>query len=241
MTTIEILNEWEKREGRCWVAEIQSIAESGGYWADAAKLFGVKPGRLQHTCWVRGFQFPWEKAVRQRTNTPILTMLTQWEERTGECWYTKIKEVADSGGRWQDAADVFGVTNSGLRGFCCGRGLTFNWHYTTIRAKTDPRMGTKPNVYRYQGKDWTLKELSAFTGLKITTIYCRIHRNGWEVDRAVETPAMTRSQTGQLGGAVTKEKYEQKSKTIRPQANRATHATHGPGTTRDMGRTQCAS
>lgn len=241
MSVIDELNQWEKETGKCWVSEIQDMAERGGTWAEAARYFGVSKGRLQHACWVRGFQFPWKKAVRQRTMTPVLTLLQKWEKETGKCWYTKIEEVADNGGRWQDAAEVFGTEKWRLRSFCNGRGFHFNWHYTTIRAKTDPRMGTKPNVYRYKGKDWTLKELSAFTGLKVTTIYCRIHRNGWDVTRAIETPALTRSQAGELGGAVTKEKYEQKSETNGAQADRAVDVPHGLRTTRDMGRTQCAS
>ena len=162
----------------------------------------------------------------------ILKTLNNWERKSGRCWYEELQRIASTGGTWKTAADQFGVSRTGLIALCKRRGFEFEWKCIN---------GQVPNVYWYRGKRRTLKELSTLSGLKITTIYYRIHQKKYTVVQAVERPVMSRSECGRRGGEALRRVHEQKSKAKRTQANRVAHATHGTGTTGNMGRTECPS
>ncbi|ATN93298.1 hypothetical protein [Marinobacter phage PS6] len=75
-TVPEILKQWEQDNGRCWVAEIQRIAEKGWSWADAAEFFEIPRYRLKAFCHRRGFEFPWQghKSAVQRDHQRRMTL-----------------------------------------------------------------------------------------------------------------------------------------------------------------------
>jgi len=59
-TTPQILADWEKLHGRCWIQEIRRIAESGLTWSDTGYRMGVNASRLSSFCHSRGLTFPWQ-------------------------------------------------------------------------------------------------------------------------------------------------------------------------------------
>lgn len=150
-------------------------------------------------------------------------ILKDWEVENGRCWVKEIQMMAEQGKTWSDVSAFFGVEETRLRAAAYYIGVKFNLKRRV--AKTRHWSGQVPNYYWYQGRRWTLKELSEFSGIKHTTIYCRIHQKSWTVARAVETPVMTKSQAGQLGWEAVKN--EQATTPNRAQANRPTHAAHG--------------
>jgi len=186
--------------------------------------------------------------------------LNNWERDNGRCWVAAIEQYANAGFTWADAADLFGVKTDTLKQYCHRSGLTFPWqgHKSPVQREHQRRMsmgnqnGRRPKVYRYDGKQYTLKELSRISGLSVTTIRFRLYK-GWSVEQSVETPHMNKQSAGRLGGETTFRRHgrirksgleglsEQKPKAIRIETNCVAHATHGTGTTGNMGRTECPS
>lgn len=46
---------------------------------------------------------------------------------------------------------------------------------------------SKPNLYSYNGKLYTLKEITEMYGIKPYTFLNRVRNNGWSVEKAIET------------------------------------------------------
>lgn len=137
-----------------------------------------------------------------------LATLNNWEAVNDRCWVEEIHSLAEAGKTWCEVATVFNVEAKRLKRCCYNKGFRFPFRKKP-RVKTrrtwkkgDPRWwsGQKPNYYTYRGERKTLKELSATTSIKVTTIYYRIHQKKWSVEAAVETPVATRSQAGRMGG-----------------------------------------
>jgi hypothetical protein len=51
---------------------------------------------------------------------------------------------------------------------------------------------TRPNRYTHDGITLTLVEWADRTGLDTATLWCRIHRRGWTLERSLATPARGR-------------------------------------------------
>ena len=46
----------------------------------------------------------------------------------------------------------------------------------------------KDNIYKFNGKEMTLPEISKLTGVKYQTLFKRIKKNKWSLERAINTP-----------------------------------------------------
>lgn len=152
-------------------------------------------------------------------------VLTAWEQKHGRCWVEEIKTLAEAGHTWPDVAEKFGLSTHQLKGFCYRKGLSFPWLSNKSPLVQQRRItkGTGATLYFYRDQEWTLKELSALSSLKITTIYCRINLKGWSVKRAVETPLIPCHVAGSIGGKAKRTHAKHQSK---PKTDRVTHASH---------------
>lgn len=159
--------------------------------------------------------------------TRTLTVLNDWEREHGRCWVAEIEAMAKAGYTWADASTKFGLKGGQLKAFCHWRGFKFPWMNSAspLIKKRRVAHGQAPNLYQYRGKDMTLKELSGLSSLKITTIYCRIHRKGWTVERAVETPVTPLNVCAAMGGRASRQRNVENQR--KPETDRSTHAPHG--------------
>lgn len=112
MKTPEILADWEKRHGRCWVEEIRKIAESGQTWAYAGHRFGISGNRLSAFCHSRGFSFPWQghrsEICRQHQRNMTLKNLPHGRTPKKRKAFGKIRSL-------KDHAAAFGHTETTIR------------------------------------------------------------------------------------------------------------------------------
>lgn len=71
-------------------------------------------------------------------------------------------------------------------------GMSISDAITNSVSDIAPRKGastiSKARVNEYNGKQYTLPELAAISGIGKSTLHFRIKRLGWDVKRAVETP-----------------------------------------------------
>lgn len=120
----------------------------------------------------------------------VVEQLRDWEKEHGRCWHQEIENIALSGGTWGSAADHFGVPKLPLRQFCHRRGFRYPWQKPgDPNYQPSVRAGQKANLYEYQGRQWTLRELSELSSIKDTTIYYRLNK-GWSVEKAITTPVV---------------------------------------------------
>jgi len=59
-TLAQLLLEWEKENGRCWVEQIEEWAKEGEVWRTVADKLGVDMKNLKNFCYKREFKFSWQ-------------------------------------------------------------------------------------------------------------------------------------------------------------------------------------
>ncbi len=177
-------------------------------------------------------------------NQTAPVILDNWEKENGRCWVKEIETIANRGGTWRDAGELFDIPSYRLKSFCNRRGFKFPWqgHKSPIQRDHQRRMtldnpppGKKPRTYEYNGDRYTLRQLvdmSPFE-LSITTVRFRITR-GLSIKEAINTPKMEDWEKGRKGGLATSRKYAKT--TERPENYRPFHGLHGLSDRTDRGR-----
>nr|MDT0250057.1 helix-turn-helix domain-containing protein [Endozoicomonas sp.] len=87
-----------------------------------------------------------------------------------------------------DLADHLGMNRSTLY----YRIFVYGWSVraaieTPVKQNTPSRVTKTARTYTYQGREYTIRELSMQFDMALTTLYDRL-RSGWSVAKTVETP-----------------------------------------------------
>jgi len=151
--TPEILAEWEKTHGRCWVEEIQKIAESGQTWAYAGHRLEINSNRLSAFCHSRGLVFPWQghrsSICREHQRRMSLEQVPEGRKPKRRKAFGRVRSL-------KDHAEAFGHTETTIR---CRVKAGWNLEDALTTPKLSPQqaavMGGRASAEKRYGKKKT--------------------------------------------------------------------------------------
>lgn len=164
----------------CFKSEVTSIAtkerhrrnrESGKY------LASNKDERRMYEIW---------RHMKERCDNPKNISYAKYGARGisyTEEWSDFRNFLSDMQHGYEDGLSLDRIDND--KGYCLE-----NCRWATLTVQQNNRSFNR--LVEYKGETYTLVQISRKSGLNYHTLRCRLD-NGWEIDRAVETPARSKA------------------------------------------------
>lgn len=201
-----------RRFGRLIVVEYNC----NGYWkckCDCGQDTVVRGDHLTNgrtkSCGCYRREFSKKKATTHGgTNTRLYHIWTTMRARCEKTYNIEYKRYGARGIKVCDEWQSFSTFREWA--------LTNGYNDTLSIDRIDPSGDYKPNncrwadaitqannkrnnvIIEYDGEKYTMAELARISGLKLSTLWARLH-SGWSVSKAVETPLMRQKSTPQEG------------------------------------------
>lgn len=204
-----------KKYNRLTVIAFENVREKGktSRWkwivrCDCGTLKSVSPYRVLSGntkscgCYKSEITSVYNKKAKTKHDGRHTRLYTIWHGMKQRCNSETSHDYKNYGARGISVCDEWSNDFSAFRKWALNNGyaddlsidrIDVNGNYCPENcrwtdSKTQGRNRTTSNYFAYNGKEYNLAELSEMSGIRYGTLYARIDRYGWSIDRAVNTP-----------------------------------------------------